>query len=75
MTQCEKILRHLNEHGTITRREALLDYGIARLAARIRDLRERGHSIRTEMIEVTNHDNSKSRVAKYHLEEDKEVLA
>jgi len=75
MTQSEKILRHLKEHGTITRREALLNYGIARLAARIKDLRDEGHTIRTEMIEVTNHDNSKSRVAEYHLEDEKEVVA
>lgn len=39
MTQCEKILRHLRDFGQITPVEALADYGVMRLGARIWDLK------------------------------------
>ena len=32
ITQCERILRHLNDFGSITSLEAMQDYGIMRLA-------------------------------------------
>lgn len=41
-TQCEVVLEHLREHGTITALEAMEQYGIMRLASRISDLREGG---------------------------------
>jgi replicative DNA helicase len=49
MTQCEQILRHLRERGSITQKEAVNEYGIYRLSARILDLRQQGHEIETEM--------------------------
>ncbi len=44
-TQCDRILRHLNDHGSITSLEAVQEYGILRLASRINDLKRRGHKI------------------------------
>lgn len=41
-TQCEKILRHLKDYGSITSLEAMQEYGIMRLASRINDLRQGG---------------------------------
>jgi len=49
MTQCEQILRHLRQEGSITQREAVQKYDIYRLAARIYDLRREGHQIEKEM--------------------------
>ena len=43
LTQCERILRHLNDFGTITSREAMMEYGIYRLASRISDLKKQGY--------------------------------
>lgn len=40
LTQCERILRHLNDYGIITSREAMMEYGIYRLASRISDLKK-----------------------------------
>ena len=52
MTQNERIIRHLNEYGSITPLEALSEYGIMRLASRISDLRTRGgYDIRREMVD------------------------
>ena len=42
MTQCERILRHLEDYGEITQLTALQEYGIMRLASRISDLRKQG---------------------------------
>lgn len=42
LTQCDKVLRHLRDHGYITSLEAINEYGIQRLAARIADLKKRG---------------------------------
>lgn len=46
-TQTEKILAHLERFGSITALDALNLYGCFRLAARIRDLKDEGHSIRS----------------------------
>lgn len=45
MTQCEKILRHIADHGSITSLDAVTEYGIMRLASRIHDLRVLGYDI------------------------------
>lgn len=50
MTQCERILRHINDYGGITSLEAVNEYGILRLAARISDLRKLGYPIESETV-------------------------
>lgn len=47
MTQCEMIIKHLNEHGSITQMDAV-KFGCYRLSARIHDLRELGYEIETK---------------------------
>ena len=39
MTQTQAVLNHLKKHGNISPREALLDYNVSRLAARIHELK------------------------------------
>ena len=48
MTQCEKILRHMEKYGSITSLEAMQEYGIMRLASRVSDLKKAGIPIRVE---------------------------
>lgn len=45
--QCEAILSHLMQHGSITTWEAIQQYGITRLSGRIFDLRKAGYKIIT----------------------------
>lgn len=45
LTQCEKIIRHLREYGSISSLEAITEYGILRLASRVSDLKRRGYNI------------------------------
>lgn len=54
MTQGEAILRHLRTRGQITPLEALREYGIFRLAARVWELREKGHPIETDEVVTAN---------------------
>ena len=48
MTQKEKILAHLQKHGSITDLDAYRLYAIRRLGARIYDLRADGFKIRSQ---------------------------
>lgn len=44
-TQVETILKHLKNTGSITQREAIMDYSIQSLTRRITDLRDSGYNI------------------------------
>lgn len=46
-TQCDKVLRYIDLHGSISPAEAMT-FGCYRLAARIKDLRDDGYEIVTE---------------------------
>jgi len=45
MTQNQKIMKHLRKAGSITVREAMVEYSIQSLTKRINELREAGHNI------------------------------
>ena len=53
MTQCERIIKYMEDYGSITPMEAMKDLGIYRLASRIHDLSKAGFAInrRTEMAQ------------------------
>ena len=61
-TQENQILNHLKQHKFITSWEAIQEYRITRLSARIYELRERGHNIITKNVS----ENGK-RFAEYSL--------
>ena len=44
-TQCDRILRHMRDFGSISSLEAIMEYGILRLASRINDLKRCGYNI------------------------------
>jgi len=67
MTQAEKILRHLNDHGSITALDALREYGCMRLGARIWDLKREGHDIRTTFETSRNRYGEKVTFARYTM--------
>lgn len=52
-THKKMILSHLSNFGSIEPLKALREYGCHALAQRIRDLRNEGHDIVTEMISTT----------------------
>ena len=69
MNQCARILRHLWDFGSITSAEAMEQYGIARLASRINDLRKDGVPIKTEFVRGKNRYGEKILYAEYRLDE------
>ena len=69
MTQCERILDHLQRFGGLTGWEAMRDYGIMRLPARIWDLKARGWDIRRTMENAKNRYGEPVSYARYYLEE------
>lgn len=68
MSQNELILHHLTQKGGITAAEAQSRYGIYRLAARIGELRKKGHPIRKDMVTSNNREGKKVTFARYELE-------
>lgn len=67
MTQHERILRHLEDMGSLTQAEALQDYGIARLSARISELKSAGYPIRREMVSGHNRYQEPVSYARYWM--------
>ena len=48
MTQCERILKYMDDFGSISSYQAMIDLGVGRLASRIHDLRRMGIEIASE---------------------------
>lgn len=71
LTQCDRILRHLQDFGAITSLEAITEYGILRLASRINDLKRRGYNISAERGKGKNRYGEPTSFAIYKLMEDK----
>lgn len=53
-SQRQTVLRHLRDTGPLDALTALRLYGVQRLAARVKDLRESGWQIQTETIRSGN---------------------
>lgn len=68
MTQCEKILRHMEKYGSITSLEAMQEYGIMRLASRVSDLKKAGFHIRVETACGKNRFGEATSYARYRLD-------
>lgn len=67
LSQNKRILAHLKSGKTITQKQAVPLFGCYRLSARIADLRDDGHPIRTDIIR-----NGRSHFAEYSLEEEED---
>ena len=67
MTQSERVLRHLETYGSITPMEAMQEYGIMRLGARVYGLRCAGHPIMKVMEAGKNRYGDTTHYARYFL--------
>lgn len=68
MTQTGKVLRHLEQTGSITPLEALEKYGCMRLGARIWDLKRMGYPIKREIVTGKNRCGETVKYARYSME-------
>ena len=56
-TQEQRVMKYIQDFGSITRLDAMRDVGVANLTAVISDLRKHGVSIETRMIKGKNRYN------------------
>lgn len=69
MTQCERILKYIDDFGSINPLEAMVDLGIMRLAARVSDLKKEGYPIRRKMVSAKNRYGETICFAEYRMED------
>lgn len=67
LTQCDRVLRHLEDHGSIDPMTAIQEYGIMRLASRIADLKDRGYPIVAERATGKNRYDEPTSYSVYRL--------
>lgn len=70
--QKERILKYMNDFGSISPKEAMTDLGVMRLASRICDLKKDGVAIIKEMETSKNRYGEPTRYARYRLEDKKD---
>ena len=68
-TQCERILKYMEDFGSITPVQAMTDLGVMRLASRVCDLKRSGHKINRRMVAGKNRYGEAVSYAEYRLEE------
>jgi len=54
ITQRDRVLQYIMEHGHITSYKAYKDIGCTQLATRISELKDRGFSFRKERVKTVN---------------------
>jgi hypothetical protein len=69
LTQCMKIVKYMNDFGSITPVQAMKDLGVMRLAARISDLEAEGWQIEHERETGENRYGEKTTYARYRLKQ------
>lgn len=72
MTMQDRILKHLNDHGSITSWEAIKEYGCTRLSQYILLAKKIGYAIDDEWIQFTNRYGEKSHYKRYFLKKEKD---
>lgn len=68
MTQCERMLKYMDDFGFITTYQAVVDLGIASPTKRISDLRKMGFDISSETIFTKNRYGQSTHYFKYRRE-------
>jgi hypothetical protein len=66
-TQKDRVLRHMQDYGSITSWDSFTEYGITRLSAIIFVLKEEGCKFTEEWITSKNRYNEKTQFKKYIL--------
>lgn len=69
-TQCQRILEYMKLFGSISTIQAFSDLGVARLAARIHDLKRIGYNITSETKTGVNRFGERTAFKVYSLEND-----
>jgi hypothetical protein len=68
MTQADRVLEYIQEHGEITSMRAVQDLGVVQLPRRIHDLKKRGIPVTREDVTSTNRYGERVRHGIYRIE-------
>ncbi len=69
VSQCDRIVKYMQDFGSITQLDALREFGCMRLASRISDLKKNGYAIKTVMEKAKNKYGEAVSYARYSLAE------
>lgn len=69
MTQSERIIRYMQDFGSITPMQAFSDLGVTKLATRISEMRREGIRIHKEPVSSVNRYGDHVRFMRYSLQE------
>jgi len=67
LSQCERIVRYIEEKGSITQLDALREFGCMRLASRISDLKRQGVPVTRTIETAKNRYGEPISYARYSL--------
>ena len=67
ITQRDRVLQFMNEHGSITAYEAFTEIGCTQLSARICELQREGYIFSTELIKNVNRYGDRCHYLRYRL--------
>lgn len=67
MSQCERILKYIDEQGSISQLEALETFGCMRLASQMSDLKKMGYSVTKRMETSKNRYGEPISYARYSI--------
>lgn len=67
MKQTERILKYINDFGSITSLQAMQDLGVMRLASRITDLKQAGYEIDSEYVHSKNRYGETIKYKRYYM--------
>ena len=71
-SQKEIILEWMQMGNSITELDAILEFGCGHLAGRIKELKDAGHDIRADRIEVVKKSGGYANIARYSLNQPKQ---
>ena len=71
MTQCERVLKYMEDFGSINPLEAIADLGCMRLASRVSDLKRKGYEIESRRVKSKNRYGKSVHFAEYRLTEER----
>lgn len=66
-TQADRVLRYMNEFGSINTLEAFKDLGVTRLSARIFELKDKGYTITSTRKTAKNRFGENCSYSEYRL--------
>lgn len=67
MTQCERILKYMEDFGSISTMQAFTDLGVTRLASRIHEIRRMGIKIIGEQRKGKNRYGESTHYTEYRM--------